>query len=65
MKAFDKDGHELNNGDVVTDFRGVHWIFSSATRVNDEAHDGKVCVKHYATAEEREFYARVFKLTVK
>jgi hypothetical protein len=65
LKAFDGNNRELHEHDIVTDFRGVHWFFVSATRANDEAHDGKVFVQHYVTAQVREFYARVFNLTVK
>jgi hypothetical protein len=65
LKAYDKDNNEIHEGDLIKDFRGVYWLFTNATRVNDEAHDGKVCVKHSVTLESREFYAGVFDLTVK
>lgn len=61
LKAYDeKTGKEIKAGDIITDFRGEQHIFVRASKARTECKSGKVC-----TADNREYYDRVFNIIVK
>ena len=55
-------GTEVREGDTVTDFRGDTASFVQATRASSTGKSGKVLV--VKDGRQREFYDRVFGLTV-
>ncbi len=57
-----ESGRPIGYGVTVTDFRGDPAEFVRATRANDDSRDGKVTVRKDGVP--REYYARVFGLTV-
>lgn len=57
-KVSDKSGNEITGGDTVTDFRGNTGTFQSVSRGPEYNGTAKVIV------DGREFYARVWNLTV-
>jgi hypothetical protein len=62
LKAVAPDRTEVKAGTKVYDFRGDRWTFCYASQANGLGRDGKVVV--YDDIGKREFYARVFELTV-
>lgn len=63
LKAYDKNGNEVKSGEVIVDFRGDKWTFVMASRASLPSRSGKIIVT--SGNNQREFYDRVFGLTVK
>jgi len=62
----DRDGNVITRGGVVTDFRREAWVFDHVSR-GTEYNGTALVIVHDSPdpgASEREFYDRVFDLTV-
>lgn len=62
-KLYAENGHEIKEGDVLTDFRGDRWTVDSIGRYT-EGSAGKVSVRPEGEADAmtRVFYVTVFDL---
>lgn len=66
LATLDATGEPVEYGQQVTDFRGETWVFLYPTRAGWPGGSGKVLVAngHGPLDPEREFYDRVFGITV-
>jgi hypothetical protein len=53
-------GQPINQGDVLVDFRGEHWIVQGGTPPHRPGTTGKIRVSPQGGEGECEFYASVF-----
>lgn len=61
-RVTDADGVEVNDGDVVSDFRGDTWRFAGVERGPMPGKSAKVMVTNGQVTHS--YYASVFELTV-